>query len=110
MKICAHDVDRFTGQRSDECQRQARVLGADYAEKAHRALDIRDVSIKTVQGCILLGTLCYVDGKSAAEAVYYATAARLAIILDLPRRHCISELERQINLRGMFVQSRCDLA
>jgi hypothetical protein len=69
-------------------------------DKAHRCLDIRDISVTTIQACILLGTLCYVDGKSEAEAVYYATAARLAIILDLPRRQCATELEHQIHLRG----------
>lgn len=80
---------------------ESKQLVEDFAEKAHRSLDIRDVSITTVQGCILLGTLCYADGKGASEAVYYATAARLAIILDLPRRQGESELLRQVNLRGM---------
>jgi hypothetical protein len=81
---------------------ESKQLVEDFAEKAHRSLDIRNVLVTTVQGCILLGTLCYADGNGATEAVYYATAARLAIILDLPRRKCGTELERQVNLRGMY--------
>lgn len=77
--------------------------GDHFADRAYQALDMRDVSIVTIQGCILLGTMCFVDGKSEAEAIYYSTALRLGMILDLPRRHCATELERQINLRGKIL-------
>jgi hypothetical protein len=63
-------------------------------------IDMRDISLTTVQACVLLGTLCYVDGRSDAEAVYCAAAVRLGHLLDLPRRPCLTALERQINLRG----------
>lgn len=74
--------------------------GHHFTERAYQSLDMRDPSLTTVQGCILLGTMCFVDGKSEAEALYYATALRLGLILNLPQKRCTSELEREINLRG----------
>lgn len=79
-----------------------KVLQNDLANKAYNSVDLRDISLTTIQLCVLLGTLCYVDGRSEAEAVYYGTATRLAAIIDLPKRNCATELERQINSRGMF--------
>ena len=70
------------------------------AERAIQCLDVRDISLTTVQACILLGTLCYVDGKGEAESLYFAISLRLALILDLPRRPCNTALERQSHLRG----------
>jgi hypothetical protein len=69
---------------------------------------MRDASLATIQGCVLLGTLCFVDGESEAEALYYAAALRLGLILDLSNRPCATELERQINLRGTLMQIYLD--
>ena len=77
--------------------------GDHLADRAYQALDMRDTSVATIQACILLGTLCFVDGKTEAEALYYATALRLGLILNLPQKQCATELERQIHLRGKFL-------
>ncbi|KAH7000686.1 fungal-specific transcription factor domain-containing protein [Ilyonectria destructans] len=76
-----------------------RHQGDIYADKAHTQLDLRIVSLETIQACILLGTLCFVEGRTDSEAVYYAAAIRLALLMDLPRRPAANEIERQVNLR-----------
>lgn len=78
-----------------------RERGNDYAEKATRLFDVSDISITTVQACVLLGTLCFAESKTEGEALYYAVAVRVAQILDLPRKPAANELERQVNLRGV---------
>lgn len=79
-----------------------RFRGDHYAERAHRLLDLRVMSIATIQACILLGTLCFAEGRTDSESLYYAAANRLALLMDLPRRPVSNELERQINLRGLY--------
>ncbi|KAF7561566.1 hypothetical protein G7046_g2588 [Stylonectria norvegica] len=78
---------------------ERRHHGDHYAEQAHSKLDLRVVSIMTIQACILLGTLSFVEGRTESESVYYTAANRMALLLDLPRRPAGNELDRQINLR-----------
>lgn len=59
-----------------------------------------DISITTIQACVLLGTLSFSESKTEAESLYYAVANRLAVILDLPHRPIANEMERQVNLRS----------
>lgn len=59
-----------------------------------------DISITTMQACVLLGTISFSESKTEAEALYYAVANRLAFILDLPHRDIADEVERQLNLRS----------
>jgi len=77
-----------------------RFRGDYYAERAFRLLDLRVRSIATIQACILLGTLCFAEGRTDTESLYYVAANRLALIMDLPRCPTTNELDRQINLRG----------
>ncbi|KAJ9497072.1 hypothetical protein H2202_007544 [Exophiala xenobiotica] len=58
-----------------------------------------DISVTTVQAAVLLGTICFADSNTEAEALYYAVANRLAQILDLAHRPTTNETERQVNLR-----------
>jgi len=83
------------------CTQERRRRGDAYAEQAYKLLDLRVVSLPTVQACVLLGTLCFVEGQPAAEAIHYAAANRLALILDLPHRQWDTELDRQVALRGI---------
>ncbi|KAL4914637.1 hypothetical protein BDW62DRAFT_213287 [Aspergillus aurantiobrunneus] len=76
-----------------------RRRGDKYAERARKLLDLTHISVTTIQACILLATLCFSDSQTQSEALYYAVAVRLALILDLPRRPCDDEVERQVNLR-----------
>ncbi|KAL3476624.1 hypothetical protein BJX99DRAFT_270293 [Aspergillus californicus] len=76
-----------------------RKRGDEYAEKARKLLDLTDISVVTIQACILLGTVCFSDSQTKSESLYYSVAVRLALILDLPRRQCDGQLEKQVHLR-----------
>ena len=80
-----------------------RVRGRVYAEESARLLDLTDVSLTTIQACVLLGACRVVDGDASAEAVYYSIACRMAMLLNLPEMPVITEVEREVNIRGMFL-------
>ncbi|KAL4863286.1 hypothetical protein BDV12DRAFT_189794 [Aspergillus spectabilis] len=76
-----------------------RQRGDKYAGRARKMLDLTDISVSTIQACILLGTVSFSDFQMRSESLYYSVAVRLALILDLPRRKCDDLVERQVNLR-----------
>jgi hypothetical protein len=95
----AHLGSRFDDKsRQDEVDRRAR--GNVFAEKAHKLLDLRIVDIATIQACVLLGTICFVEGQVESEVVFYAAANRISALLDLPNRPADDEIAKQVNLRG----------
>jgi hypothetical protein len=57
--------------------------------------------LTTIQACVLLGACSVVDGDASTEAVYYSIACRMAMLLDLPEMPIVTELEREINVRGI---------
>ncbi|KAL3458768.1 hypothetical protein BJX64DRAFT_279670 [Aspergillus heterothallicus] len=89
---------RFSDNHIFNCIDRRR-RGDKYAEKARKLLDLTDISVTTIQACILLGTVCFSDSQTKSESLYYSIAVRLALILDLPSRHCADQVERQTNLR-----------
>lgn len=80
---------------------EPRYRGSEFAGKTKGLLDMTDISITTIQACVLLGTISFSECKTEAESLYYAVANRLAFILDLPNRPVASELERQVNSRSI---------
>ncbi|KAL4925218.1 fungal specific transcription factor domain-containing protein [Aspergillus undulatus] len=76
-----------------------RRRGDEYAKRARSLLDLTEISVTTIQACILLGTISFSDSQMESEALYYSVALRLALILDLPQKHCSGRLDREINLR-----------
>ena len=58
-----------------------------------------DISVITIQACVLLGTICFTESQTEAEALYYAVANRLAQVMDLPNRPAENEIQRQLHLR-----------
>lgn len=78
-----------------------RVRGKVYAKESARLLDLSSVTLTTIQSCVLLGACSVVDGDAATEAVYYSIACRMAMLLNLPEMPIVTELEREINVRGM---------
>ncbi|KAL2832331.1 hypothetical protein BJY01DRAFT_260239 [Aspergillus pseudoustus] len=76
-----------------------RRRGDRYAERARKLLDLTDISVRTIQACILLGTVCFSDSQTKSESLHYSIAVRLALILDLPNRQWEDQVERQVNLR-----------
>jgi hypothetical protein len=72
-------------------------------------LDLRDISLRTVQACVLLGAFSIVEGEAAAEAVYYSISCRIAMLLDLANAPAVTRLEQEVNRRGMLLMSECRL-
>jgi hypothetical protein len=81
---------------------EPRYRGSEFVEKAKSLLDMTEISVTTIQACVLLGTISFSESKSEAEALYYAVANRLAFILDLLHRPVADEIERQVNLRSKY--------
>lgn len=77
-----------------------RVRGRPYAREAERLLNLRDVSVSTIQACVLLGAFVITEGEAASEALYYGIACRLAMLLDLPNMPVTTRLEQEINIRS----------
>ncbi|KAF6844251.1 C6 transcription factor [Colletotrichum musicola] len=70
-----------------------------YLQAAEKCLNIRDVSLTTIQLCVLIGAAWTADGNGEAENIYYGVACRMAQLLDLPSRPATSLLEREVNIR-----------
>jgi hypothetical protein len=79
--------------------------GRPFARECKDLLDIRNISLTTIQACVLLGTICFAEAEAEAEALYYSVANRLALMLDLLHKPTRTELERQLNLRGIHTYS-----
>lgn len=83
-----------------------RLRGSLYAQKSASFLDPSDVSLSSVQACVLLGACRIMEGDAAGESVYYGIACRMAQLLDLPHASCQGRLEREINIRGWYCSHR----
>jgi len=79
-----------------------RKRGDDYANESSRLLDLRDISLTTIQACVLLGAFSITRGESAAESVYYCAACRIANLLDLAHKPTMDGLEKEVNRRGIL--------
>ncbi|KXH40590.1 ZnF3 [Colletotrichum nymphaeae SA-01] len=73
-----------------------------YIQAAEALLNLRDVSLPTIQLCVLIGAALTANGDGESENIYYGVACRMAQLLDLPGRPATSLLEREINIRGMI--------
>lgn len=79
---------------------EARERDREYSAECKRLLNLDDISLVTVQACVLLGATAIAEGKPAAESVYYAVAFRITQLLDLPNRTTMSPIEKEVNIRG----------
>ena len=77
-----------------------RERGARYAEQCKQLLDWNDVSVTTIQACVLLGAFAITEGNPASESIYYAVACRIAQLLDLPNHQAPSRVEQEVNIRS----------
>ncbi|KAK5046592.1 hypothetical protein LTR84_007353 [Exophiala bonariae] len=86
-----------------------RVRGRPYAQEAEHLLNLRDVSLQTVQACVLIGAYVITDGDAAVEAVYYGIACRNALVLDLPNMIALSRVEQEVNRRTWWTLCMIDV-
>ncbi|KAF6807728.1 C6 transcription factor [Colletotrichum sojae] len=101
--ICALSARFSTDPVFADIDPRDRVHG--YLQAAEKCLNIRDVSLTTIQLCVLIGAAWTADGNGEAENIYYGVACRMAQLLDLPSRPATSLLEREVNIRG-----KCSIA
>lgn len=73
---------------------------SEYAKESARLLDLTDISLSSIQACILLGTVSRSEADAAAESVYYSVASRMANLLDLPNIPANNAIEKEVNIRG----------
>jgi hypothetical protein len=71
-----------------------------YAKEAAALLDLSDLSLVTIQACVLLGTLSRTEGQGSVETIHYSVACRMAQLLDLVNMPAQNAIEREVNLRG----------
>jgi hypothetical protein len=86
-----------------------RTRGRSYAADAAQLLDLRDVSITTIQASVLLGAFTITEGEAEAESIYYSIACRLAMIMDLPNIPVNNRLEQETNVRIWWTLNMVDV-
>ncbi|CAI7634007.1 unnamed protein product [Penicillium glandicola] len=87
-----------------------RERGKDYAKQCQQLLNLNDVSLTTIQVCVLLGAIAVVDGRNpSSETIYYSIACRIAQLLDLPHCHTSSRVEQEVNIRVWWTLCMIDV-
>lgn len=94
--------DRFSNN-SVYLELDPRERGEGFRTASEALLSLRDISPVTIQACVLLGAYAAAHGDTDIENVYYSTAGRMCLVLDLPNRPVASLLEREVNIRGTFI-------
>lgn len=84
------------------------VRGSTYAREGAALLDLTNLSLTTIQACVLLGVSSRAEGEGGAESVYYSVAYRIANLLDLAKRPADDHIAREVNLRGTIKMSTTD--
>lgn len=74
-----------------------------YAEESDRLLKVGEISLITIQACVLLGTISNAEGQADSGSIYYAIAVRIAAIMDLANRPAACWVEKEVNIRGMIL-------
>lgn len=79
-----------------------RERGKPYVKEAERLLNLHDISMVTIQACMLLGAAAVAEGEGATESVYFSIACRMAMLLDLPEAPAATRIEQEIQIRGQL--------
>lgn len=79
-----------------------RERGRPYIKEAERLLNLHEVSIVTIQACMLLGAATVVEGEGATESIYFSIACRMAMLLDFPTAPAATCIEQEIQTRGQL--------
>ncbi|KAH8705543.1 fungal-specific transcription factor [Talaromyces proteolyticus] len=73
--------------------------GLQYAQKCSELLNLRDISLTTVQAALLLGAFWTGEGDPASESVYICVGIHISQLLRLPIRAASTLLEREVDVR-----------
>ncbi|KPI38893.1 uncharacterized protein AB675_5922 [Cyphellophora attinorum] len=86
-----------------------RIRGRPYAQEAEHLLNLREVSLTTIQASVLIGAYAITEGDAQAEAVCYGIACRNALLLDLPNMAMPSRVEQEVNRRAWWTLNMIDV-
>jgi hypothetical protein len=81
-----------------------RERGRGYAKECEKLLNWNEVSLTTIQACVLLGAIAITNGNPASENIHYAVACRIAQLLDLPNCQATSRVEQEVNIRSTLCE------
>lgn len=73
--------------------------GRTYAKVAEKLIDLHNISLTTIQACMLISAICVVEGKVGDESIFLNVACRMAMLLDLPNAVARTQIEKEVNLR-----------
>ncbi|OAL29841.1 hypothetical protein AYO22_01747 [Fonsecaea multimorphosa] len=76
-----------------------RERGRPFTKEAERLLNLHDISLTTIQACLLLGASAVVEGEGATESVYFSIACRMGMLLDLPNAPVTTRIQQELNFR-----------
>jgi hypothetical protein len=99
---------RFSQDRFFE-NTDPRSRGKPYAEEAEHLLDLRDISVTTIQASILLGAFVITEGEAEAESIYYSIGCRLAMLMDLPNLPVNNRIDQETNIRIWWTLNMIDV-
>lgn len=78
-----------------------RERGRPFIREAERLLNLHDVSLTTVQACLLLGASAVIEGSGDIESVFFSIACRMGLLLDLPNALVATRIQQEVNYRGI---------
>ncbi|UKZ74776.1 hypothetical protein TrVFT333_002446 [Trichoderma virens FT-333] len=76
-----------------------RERGRPFTKEAERLLNLHDVSLTTIQACLLLGASAVAEGGGAIESVFFSIACRMGLLLDLPNAPVATQIQQEVNYR-----------
>ena len=86
-----------------------RLRGRPFAQEAEHLLNLREISLTTIQAAVLIGAFCVTEGDPEAEAIYYGVACRNLLLLDLPNMPTVSRVDQEINRRVWWTLNMIDV-
>lgn len=87
----------------------ARFRGRPYAREAEHLLNLREISLTTIQATILIGAYAITEGDARGEAVCYGIACRNALLVDLPNMLAPTRVEQEVNRRIWWTLNMIDV-
>lgn len=76
--------------------------GRPFTKEAERLLNLHDISLTTIQACLLLGASAVIEGDGSTESVFFSIACRMCMLLDLPNALVTTRIQQEVNFRGEY--------
>lgn len=80
-----------------------------YAQKAALLLDLRNVSVESIQLSLILGTFYSNQGEPLSEGVYYGISCRMATLLELDKLRPTDSVEAEVIVRLLWTLKMADV-